>query len=187
MKTATVSCEFVSPFSMSKFVSIEKEKKENFADYEKRVWRERMHYFPKTLEIFIPPMMIKNCLAAVAKYLSMQIPGKGKSTYTKHFEAGILLSEEIPLGIKRDDVDGEWLHVPSDGRRGGTTRVAKCFPYIPAGTQFNFNALIVDDTITREVFEYHLEQAGKFIGLGRFRPRNNGYYGRFKILSLSFE
>ena len=107
MKTATVSCEFVSPFSMSKFISIERDKKENFADYEKRVWRERMHYFPKTLEIFIPPMMIKNCLAAVAKYLSMQIPGKGKSTYTKHFEAGILLSEEIPLGIKRDDVDGE--------------------------------------------------------------------------------
>ena len=40
---------------------------------------------------------------------------------------------------------------------------------------------ILDDTITEDVFKEHLEEAGKFIGIGRFRPRNNGFYGRFAV------
>jgi hypothetical protein len=34
------------------------------------------------------------------------------------------------------------------------------------------------------VFEHHLHEAGKFIGIGRFRPRNNGFYGRFDVLGV---
>ena len=33
----------------------------------------------------------------------------------------------------------------------------------------------------------HLKEAGQFIGLGRFRPRKNGYYGRFEIVSIAWE
>ena len=32
-----------------------------------------------------------------------------------------------------------------------------------------------------DVFEDHLKEAGNFIGVGRFRPRMNGFYGRFKV------
>jgi hypothetical protein len=39
----------------------------------------------------------------------------------------------------------------------------------------------LDETITEEVFKLHLEESGKFIGIGRFRPQNNGFYGRFKV------
>ena len=43
--------------------------------------------------------------------------------------------------------------------------------------------------VSKEVFEKHLKDAGRFIGLGRFRPRNNGTYGRFdsKIISWKKE
>jgi hypothetical protein len=112
----------------------------------------------------------------------MQIPGKGKATYTKHFVAGVLVMDPIDLGTKAESVQGEWLHVPADGKRGGSKRVQRCFPLIPS---WKGDAIfyIFDDTITEKVFEYHLQQAGKFIGVGRFRPRNNGFYGRFKIAS----
>ena len=40
---------------------------------------------------------------------------------------------------------------------------------------------ILDETVTEDVFKNILEQAGAFIGIGRFRPRNNGFYGRFKV------
>ena len=60
----------------------------------------------------------------------MSIPGQGKKTYTKKIEAGVLVAEPLVLRQKLKDIDGEWLHVPSDGRRGGTTRVEKCFPLI---------------------------------------------------------
>lgn len=46
---------------------------------------------------------------------------------------------------------------------------------------------VLDDTITEDVLEDHLKQAGQFIGIGRFRPRNNGYYGRFKVKSIMWE
>jgi hypothetical protein len=29
-----------------------------------------------------------------------------------------------------------------------------------------------------------LEEAGKFIGLGRFRPQNGGFYGRFAVAKV---
>ena len=125
-------------------------------------------------------MCFKNCLSECAQYLAIQIPGKGKTTYTKHFVAGILVTDPLVLPVKLENVKGEWIHVPSDGHRGGTKRVMKCFPYVPAW-EGEVLFYILDDTITKDVFRYHLDQAGKFIGIGRFRPRNNGFYGRFKI------
>lgn len=179
MRVATVDLASLSPYSQSRFTDIPKLPKESAEDHEVRVWRERLHVDDQG-RVVIPPMAFKNCLSEVAKYLSMQIKGKGKATYTKHFEAGVIVSEGLTLPIKKDDVAGEWLFVPSDGKRGGGSRVKKCFPVIREWSgSVTFHVL--DDTITPDVFEQHLKEAGNFIGIGRFRPRNNGYYGRFKV------
>jgi hypothetical protein len=37
------------------------------------------------------------------------------------------------------------------------------------------------------VFLRTLEAAGRFIGIGRFRPRNNGRYGRFAVENLRWD
>jgi hypothetical protein len=39
----------------------------------------------------------------------------------------------------------------------------------------------LDETVTPPVFEEHLREAGSFVGVGRFRPRQGGYYGRFVV------
>jgi hypothetical protein len=157
--------------------------KENSADYEKRTWRERLHVNDEG-KVYIPPMAFKNCLSDAAKFISMQIPGKGKNTYTKHFEAGVLVMEGLVLDHTKDGVAGEWLFVPADGMRGGTKRVEKCFPVI-SEWKGEVTFYIFDDTVTFGVFREHLEAAGQFIGIGRFRPRRNGYYGRFKIVDIA--
>lgn len=185
MKIATVSLTSASPYSQSKYHSTEKLPKEIAKDYEARTWRERLHYMDDG-EVFIPPMAFKNCLAEAAKFLSIQIPGKGKSTYTKHFEAGVLVTDAVPLGVQKDDVPGEWLFLPSDGVRGSGKRVEKCFPRIEEWAAV-VTFYILDDTITEEVFENHLRQAGQFIGIGRFRPRNNGFYGRFNVEAVKWQ
>jgi hypothetical protein len=188
MRIATVELEGISPYSQGKHYEIPKLGRptgadtETAKDYEIRTWRERCHVDSEG-KLFIPPMAFKNCIAEIAKYLSMQIPGKGKSTYTKHFEAGVMVLEGLPLPIKKEEVEGEWLFVPASGRRGDGKRVSKCFPLVrkwSGKVQFH----ILDDTITPEVFEQHLREAGNFIGIGRFRPRNNGYYGRFAVKSI---
>lgn len=184
MKTATVQLRSVSPYSQSKHYTTEKLPKELPKDYEARTWRDRLHTTDSG-EVFIPPMSFKNCLSEAAKFLGIQIPGKGKSTYTKHFEAGVLVTDALMLGINAADVKGEWLFVPSDGVRGSGKRVDKCFPVIHEWSgDVTFH--ILDETITEEVFVNVLKQAGAFIGIGRFRPRNNGFYGRFSVESVKW-
>lgn len=185
MKTVTATLRSTSPYSQSRYYDAPKLEKESSADYEKRTWRERLHK-TKDGNVFMPPMAFKNCLSEAAKYLSVQIPGKGKSTYTKHFEAGVLVTDGLSLPISADDVTGEWLFVPADGKRGSGKRVAKCFPIIKQWSG-KVTYYILDETITQDVFKVHLCEAGKFIGIGRFRPRNNGFYGRFEIVNLDWE
>jgi hypothetical protein len=184
MKKAICKLVSMSPYSQSKYIQEKKTKDETHAAFELRSWKQRCHWSDDGF-LYLPPMGFKNCLAEAAKYKSIQIPGKGKSTYTKHFEAGVMVVDPLVTDITRDTIQHEWLHVPSDGRRGGTTRVEKCFPLIPkwSGT---VEYLILDEIITEDVFTEHLRDSGSFIGMGRFRPRNNGFYGRFAVESVKW-
>jgi len=97
-----------------------------------------------------------------------------------------LVVEPLYIGVNKENLEGEWLFVPSDGVRGGGKRVEKCFPVIKKW-KGKVPFLILDEKITEEVFGRHLESAGNFIGIGRFRPRNNGYYGRFKVVNIEWK
>lgn len=187
MKRAIVKLRSIenSPYSQSKHINVPKKEKESAEDYEMRTWRERIH---RTDDGFvkIPGTQFSQCIKEAAKFLSIGIPGKGKSTYTKHFDAGIMVLEDLVLPVKVKDVESEDHFVPSDGRSGGTTRVNKRFLFLPKW-EGKVEFLIVDDTITKDVFEYHLKNAGILIGVGRFRPRKKGTYGRFEILGIKWE
>lgn len=186
MKIAKAILQSVIPYSQSKHYVVDKlnDGKESHQAYEERTWKNRCHV-NKDGYVFIPPMSFKNCIAEAAKFLSISIPGAGKATYTKHFEAGVLVMEGLTLDLHIDDVEGEWLFVPSDGKRGGGSRVNKCFPIIHEWSG-EVNFMVLDEKITEKVFRKVLEESGKFIGLGRFRPRNNGFYGRFSIASFAW-
>lgn len=180
MRIIKATLKSVSPYSQSKYHDTTKLDKESADDYRLRTWRNFCHT-NESGNIFIPPMAFKNCVTDAAKFLSIQIPGKGKSTYTKHFEAGVMVFEPLVLPIKKDKVESETLFLNSDGVRGSGKRVNKTYPIIHSW-QGEITFHIFDDTITFDVFKQILIEAGKFIGIGRFRPRNNGFYGRFEVL-----
>lgn len=181
MKTCVARLKSVSPYSQSKSYQrfVPKLDKEQNDDYEKRTWREKTHAGPDGV-IYIPGMAFKMALDDAAKRYSQTIPGKGKATYTKHFVAGVLVLENVPLGVKKDEVEGEWLFVNADGVRGSGKRVWRCFPVI-RGWEADVTFYVGDDTVTKEVFEHYLAETGKFVGIGRFAPRNGGFYGRFEV------
>lgn len=184
MKVYQCTIKGISPLSWSRFYEndVPKLEKEIAKDYEERTWQNRIHVDDQD-NIFIPGASFKKCLEECAQFLSIQIPGKGKSTYTKHFLAGIGIYENATIGKKRNEISKEWFLVPSNGRRGDGTRVQKCFPRIDGwGATFEIN--IFDETITTSVLKEHIEQAGRLIGLGRYRPRNGGSYGRFILEDL---
>jgi len=177
MIKATVKLKSASPISFSKKIQQPPPVKGQHDAWEAKYWRDRMHTSPDG-HVLIPGLMLKNAVAAAARYMSIPIPGQGKATYTKNFEAGIMAIDDIKLKIKAREVEGHWVNVPTDGKRGGTTRVDRCFPYIPAWSgQMEF--YVFDELITRELFARVLNGAGQFIGIGRYRPRQNGQYGRF--------
>lgn len=185
-RQAVAQLESVSPFSWSKVIDEEsKRAKEAPEAAEARLWRERIHADADG-NCFIPPMAFKKCLEESAKFLKEKIKGKGNSTWTKHFEAGVLVTDPLFVGVKKDDVKGERLFVPSDGQPGGGKRVWKIFPFIPewkGSVVFH----VLDDEITEDIFKSTLENAGSFIGVGRFRPKNRGFYGRFAVKSIKWK
>ena len=145
--------------------------------YEERTWREKCTTDENGI-ICIPSGAFKQCFDRSAKMLSMQIPNKGKATYTKHFLAGIMVPKPLPLGVKKSDVGRITLSCNADGRRGSGPRVIRHFPQIKSWFGV-LEVIILDDQISREVFERHAKEAGMLVGVGQNRPENGGSSGRF--------
>lgn len=186
MKTATVHLTSAAPYSQSRLFTkteVPALEKESPADYGMRNWRHHQHS-DKDGNIYIPPMALKNALMECAQYLGEKIPGKGQSTWTRFFTAGILCTEPVVLKdmagkpFHRDSTECETFMCSVNGKRGPGPRVPRTFPVI---REWQADAIfyILDETITRDVFDRYFSEAGKFIGVGRFRPRNGGTYGRF--------
>lgn len=185
MRIATVSLESIAPYSQSRIHDTPKKDKERPDDYEIRTWREKAHTNTDGT-VFIPAMSFKMCLDEAAKMLGKQIVGKGKSTYTKHFARGVLVPDHLKLAVKKDDLQPETINANSDGVRGSGKRVKRTFPTIPSW-KGKVTFVVMDDTITKDIFQEHLEAAGQYIGIGRFRAGNGGMYGRFKINKIDWQ
>jgi hypothetical protein len=185
MKQAICKLESASPYSASRAHETPKLNKELPDAYEERTWREKAHFDPVNLEVFIPPMSFKQSLDAAAQLLGVQIAGKGKSTYTKRFGSGVLVMDPVYLGLKRDETIKGRYHCNSDGVRGSGKRVWRIFPEVHKWkAEVTFH--ILDDIITESIFRDHLVAAGAFIGVGRFRPQNKGFYGKFKVAAVKW-
>jgi len=182
-----IDLEGLSPISFSRVITAAKLPREKSEAYEERCWRDRLHTDDDG-NVTLPTMAAKHALSQVAQYLGEKVPGKGQATWTKHFLSGILPLNTPLIRVDGNpvpvaSVDGEWLFVPSDGKPGGGTRVMKCFPRIREGWTATVELLVVDDLIDDDTMRRYLDAAGSYIGLGRFRPRRGGYYGRFRVLS----
>ena len=137
--------------------------------------------------VFHPPGALKNSIAEAAKFLALKIPGGKSATYTKHCEAGLAVIKPVELGVRAKDVQPETLFLPSDGKRGSGKRVWKTYPTLLEWGG-DVEVVILDETVLQTsqrsgnpILQDICEGAGQFIGFGRFRPRQNGWYGRFTI------
>jgi len=182
MRIAVATLESLSPYSQSRQHDTPRTEKEGHDDYERRTWLNRTHVNNDGY-VFIPPMAFKFSLETAARFLRIRIPGKGQSEYGKHFRSGVLVPVGLVLPVKKEDVPGEWLQLHANGKRGSGARVPRCMPHIDKW-RGDVEYYVLDDVITPDVFEQHLREAGNFIGIGRFRPENGGYYGRYTVVEV---
>lgn len=183
MKICTITFAGQAPYSASRAHCADKLPKETADAYEERTWREKAHI--QNDKVVIPPMAFKMSVDRAAKMLGRQIPGKGKSTYTKFFESGVIVTEPAAIA-PADEIQMERIHANADGVRGSGKRVWRNFPRIDRWSgkaQF----YIIADEITPDVFEETVRYAGLAVGIGRFRPERGGYFGRFTVENFDWQ
>lgn len=178
MKRVIITITSLAPYSQSKQHHLPKLEKESPDAYEERTWREKCTVDGEGF-ICIPAMGFKQAFDRAAKMLSMQIPGRGKATYSKHFAAGIIVPGDLRLDVEKDKVARIAVNCNADGVRGSGKRVLRYFPQIPSWSG-NLEVVVLDETITQSVFERHAQEAGMLVGVGQNRPENGGSSGRFR-------
>lgn len=185
MKTATLALKSLAPYSQSRQHHTPRPDKESHDDYERRTWIEKCHADAQG-NVFIPPMALKFCLQSAAKELGMKVSGRGKKTFSSAFKNGLMILDPIFIGKTKADLNPNWISANADGVRGSGKRVPRAFPTVADWTATAV-VHIVNDSITEEVLRQHVIEAGRFIGLGQFRPENGGYFGRFELLTLAWK
>jgi len=177
MKRIEISLKSLAPYYQSRMHHEPKLEKEDPQSYEERTWREKC---TANIDgyICIPAAAFKQALSRAAKMLSMQIPNRGKATYSKHFMAGVLVPADVALPIRKDEVQRIAVNCNADGVRGSGKRVLRFFPEVKAW-EGTLGVVLMDETITKPVFEKHAKEMGLLVGVGQNRPENGGSSGRF--------
>lgn len=187
MRLCIVDLTSVTPYSQSKMVDVDvhpKKEKEGHGDYDIRMWKEKSS-FDASGQVVIPQMALKMAVDEAVKRLNISIPGRGKSTYSKFFVAGQICEADVPIGVTRDQLQYIDIWANADGIRGSGKRVKRRFPYVQEWRgQAKF--AILDDVIPSAVFEKAMTEAGRLVGIGRFRPEKGGFLGRFTTTNFTW-
>ncbi len=196
LRIATIEIKGLTPYSQSRAFQSEKKKDEDHETFDERSWPEHMHV-NEDGDVFIPAVAIMQGMAAAASYLGKggNLQKKGSSTWAQNFNCGLAIAQGPSIGIKAEaaskvtpghpsgGIKCEKVYCNADGRRGSGKRVWRRFPMFDSWTA-TLVIHILDETIPQEIFEKVLDAFALFIGMGRYRPENGGYLGRFLVEKL---
>ena len=184
IRTATIQIEGITPYSQSRAFQTEKVKNETHDDFDRRAWPEHLHV-DEAGDVFIPAVSILQGMAAAASYLGKggNLNKKGQATWAQNFTCGLAVARGPSLCVKQDAARPERVYCNADGKRGSGKRVWRTFPVFDQWAT-TLIISILDDTIPEDIFTRVLDAFGLFIGIGRYRPQNGGYLGRFTVKKL---
>ena len=112
--------------------------------------------------------------AAMVKAASnYKIPGAGKKTYKDAFKGGIIINPlMIPHKIPIWKLDLQSVVV-------GRARIIRARPRFDSW-ELDFEITNIDERILQDVIKDCLVDAGKFVGIGDYRPK----FGRFEVIKF---
>jgi len=125
-------------------------------------------------ELYQPASHIFGSLINAGK--SFKIKGKGKSTYSKIFGSSLNITPECILHKHKD-----WVEFVTTAINPATKgRMVVKRPMFN-NWELSFNLEILDDDIGEEVVKEALDYAGRYVGIGDWRPDKKGKYGQFIV------
>lgn len=179
-KRYAVEIRGVSPYLMNRFneADIEgKTKKRSGTQNDDEEKYEKKFYRLPNGSIYVPSTQIVGALVNAGK--QMQIKGKGKSTYSKLFGSTLDVDEEAIPMISDEPVAYKISAVnPATGKRMMVTR-----PRFE-NWSLKFTLVCIDDQVSDVAIQDGLETAGKYVGIGDWRPYKRGKFGKFVVASF---
>lgn len=124
---------------------------------------------------FLPADHIRMALINAGGFVKSKVGNARKSM--KNIVAAMFTVTPEQIGFpKFDSVD-----VRSAVNKNVKARVIVKRPKWKEGWRATFTLLVDDDTITAETIKDLFSYAGRYVGIGSYRPTNNGFFGRFEV------
>lgn len=135
-------------------------------------------YRNKEGKCFIPADQIRGALIGAGSYLKAKVGGRSKSM--KVIVAATFVA--TPDQIELPDYDAV------DKRSAVNNKVkARIIVIRPKWTQWSaeFELQVFEDSISESQIKELFQYAGNYVGIGSYRPTNNGMFGRFELTELN--
>jgi len=172
-----VEIKGMSPLLMNRFLPAElletKVKRGNTKD----VNVEDKLYVTEDGKPYVPSTYIRNSLIEAGK--SIRIKGRGKSTYSKLLGSSLIVQPDNIIINSSTGWESFTVTAVNPTTKG---RVMVTRPMFKDWT-LSFEAVVLDD-ISEEVFRNILDEAGRYVGIGDWRPAKKGMYGKFIVTKL---
>jgi hypothetical protein len=125
----------------------------------------------------LPATYIRNSIVEASK--QFKIVGKGKSTYSK-LVASTIQIEPFMIELKAGNYEVFRISAVNPMTKG------RMMTERPRYTKWeaSFEIILNDSAVPVSVINEILEQAGKYVGIGDWRPEKKGMFGKFMITSF---
>jgi len=177
MKTYEITIKGITPLLMNRpsaligDISKEKTQKEETSKEQ----AEKKLYINDDKKLYQPSTHIKGALVEAGK--DQKVVGKGKSTYSKIVGYAVEIEPyEIIHKIQKWEVHSVLSVNPSTRGRNLLHRP------ILKEWELTFNVNFDDEQIPASILKDIFERAGRFSGLGDWRPNKKGTFGKFQVI-----
>ncbi len=126
---------------------------------------------------FIPSDQLRGAFINAGSAVKAKVGGRSKSMKQVVAAMFMVSPEQIELP------DFDLVDKRSAVNRNIKARVISIRPkWTTWEVEFTLN--VMNDTITTETIKQIIEYAGDYVGIGSFRPTNNGMFGRFELIDF---
>jgi hypothetical protein len=181
MEKINVTIQGITPILFNRFrdTAIEGKSKKRTGAMEESDIEDKL-YKDENGKVQLPAVYLKNAITESAK--QFKIVGKNKATYSKIVGSSV---EVQPFYIELDVGKYEVFRISAVNpmTKGRMMTERPKFDKWSATFQIILNDNQVDVSVMNEI----LEHAGKYVGVGDWRPEKKGMFGKFMITSYKVE
>jgi hypothetical protein len=173
----SVEIKGVSPLLMNRFIPEQLVETKVRRGNAKEVSVEDKLYLTEDGKPYVPSAYIRNSLIDAGK--AVKIKGKGKSTYSKLLGSSLIVQPDVIIINSSTGWKPFTATAVNPATRGRMTVTRPMFK----DWKLEFEVIMPDD-INEEDFAKIFDEAGRYVGIGDWRPAKKGMYGKFIVAKL---